>query len=69
MLLERLIRPRFITRSFSVGLCGYNLEGTDAFKISRLVREDELGLQYAMHCAGQAERRRLQMPKSLNIYP
>lgn len=68
MLWERLIQPRFTTRSFSVGLCGYKLEGIDAFKISHSVREDELQLQNAMHCVGWAERRRLQMPKSLNIY-
>lgn len=65
MFWERFIQPHFITGSFSVG---YKLEGIDYFKISPLVREDELWLQNATHCLEQAEKKRLQMPKSLNIY-
>lgn len=68
MLWERFIQPHFIAGSFSVGLCGYKLEGIDYFKISPLVREYELWLQNAIHCLEQAEKRRLRMPKCLNIY-
>lgn len=64
MLWERLLPPHFITRSFSVVLCGYKLQGIDAFKTSHSVKEVELQLQ----SVGLAERRRLQRPKSLNIY-
>lgn len=58
MLWERFIQPHFITGSFSVALCGCKLEGIDYFKISPLVREDELWLQNATHCLEQAEKRR-----------